>query len=152
MDLDETDRALVNALLEDGRASIHDLAAEAGVAVETADRRIEALEDAGIIDGYTATVDYDALGYDVTAVVRLRVADSTEAAHGVVGEYPWARSVYEVTGGDDFLLVGRFLDTDDMHDNVAELLTEPWVESVTADVVLETVRASEPLRIGPAED
>ncbi|WP_136688893.1 Lrp/AsnC family transcriptional regulator [Halorhabdus amylolytica] len=152
MDLDDTDRALVDALLEDGRASIREIAGTVGVAVETAERRIETLEDAGVIEGYTARVDYDALGYDVTAVVRLHVGGSTEAVAETLGEYAWVRSAYEVTGEDDFVLVGRFRDTDDMHEHVAELLTEPAVRSVTVDVVLDTVRTCEPLRIETTDD
>ncbi|WP_135664504.1 Lrp/AsnC family transcriptional regulator [Halorhabdus rudnickae] len=152
MDLDDTDRALVDALLEDGRATVRDLAAQAGIAVETAERRIDALEDADIIEGYTARVDYDALGYDVTAVVRLRVSGSTEAVAETFEEYAWARSVYEVTGEDDYVLIGRFRDTDDMHGKVAELLTEPAVGSVTVDVVLDTVRACETVRIETTEN
>ncbi|QGN07702.1 Lrp/AsnC family transcriptional regulator [Halorhabdus sp. CBA1104] len=152
MDIDDTDRALVDALMADGRASIQALASEAGVAVETADRRIEALEDAGVIEGYTAQVDYDELGYDVTAVVRLRVGESTETVGETLGDYPWVRSAYEVTGEDDCILVGTVRDTDDMHGKVAELLTDPTVRSVTVDVVLDTVRAGEPIRLGDSAD
>ncbi|WEL16452.1 MULTISPECIES: Lrp/AsnC family transcriptional regulator [unclassified Halorhabdus] len=151
MDPDDIDHALVDALLEDGRASIQDLATEAGVAVETAERRIEALEDAGVIQGYTATIDYDELGYDVTAVVRLRVGGSIEALSETLEAYSWARSAYEVTGEDDFLLVGRFLDTDDMHEKVAELLTEPSVRSVTVDVAVDELRRFEPMWLGDAD-
>ncbi|ACV11534.1 transcriptional regulator, AsnC family [Halorhabdus utahensis DSM 12940] len=148
MVLDDIDRALVDALLEDGRASTQDLAAAVDVAPETVERRIEALEDAGVIEGYAASVDYDELGYDVTALVRLRVGESVAAVAETLATCAWARSVYEVTGEADFLLVGRFRDTDDMHENVAELLTEPAVRSVTVDVVLDAVRACEPLWIG----
>lgn len=152
MALDDIDRALVNALLEDGRASVEDLASVAGVAVETAERRIGKLEDDGVIGGYAATVDYDALGYDVTAVIRLRVSESIEAVGETLAAYHWARSAYEVTGDDDFLVVGRFRDTDDLHGKVAELLTDPSVRSVSVDVVLDSVRACEPVPIDAPTD
>ena len=145
MELNDFDRALVDALLEDGRASIQDLAADVGVATETVERRIEGLEDAGVLTGYAATIDYDELGYDVTAVIRVRTGGATQGVRETLGEYPWVRSAYEVTGEDDFLLVGRFRDTDDMHQHVAELLTEASVRSVTADVVVDAIRACEPL-------
>ena len=152
MDVDDTDRALVTALVDDGRASIQTLASEAGIPVEAAQRRVQSLEDAGIIEGYTATVAYDALGYDVRAVVRLRTGGATEPLGETLAPLDWARSVYEVTGEDDFILVGTFRDTDDMHGKVAELLTEPTVRSVTVDVVLDTVRACEPIRPGDLAD
>jgi len=147
MDLDDIDRALVAALLEDGRASTQALAAGVGISPTAVERRIEALEDAGVIEGYAASVDYDALGYDVTAVVRVRTGTGPELVIETLGEYPWARSVYEVTGEDDVVLVGRFRDTDDMHENVAKLLTESAVRSVTVDVVLDTVRACQPVLV-----
>ncbi|WEL16455.1 DNA-binding transcriptional regulator, Lrp family [Halorhabdus sp. SVX81] len=147
MDFDDIDRALVDALLEDGRASTQDLAADVGISPDAVERRVDALEDAGVIDGYAATVDYDELGYDVTAVVRVRTGTGPELVTERLGEYPWARSLYEVTGEDDVVLVGRFRDTDDMHENVAKLLTESAVRSVTVDVVLDTVRACEPVLV-----
>jgi Lrp/AsnC family leucine-responsive transcriptional regulator len=147
MDLDDTDRALIGALLEDGRASIQELAAEAGVTVDVAERRIDSLEDAGVIEGYTATVDDAALGYDVIAVVRIRVRGSTAVVAEMLGEYLWTRSVYEVTGEHDFILVGRFRDTEDMHESIAELLTEPTIGSATVDVVLDAVRTCEPISL-----
>lgn len=152
MDLDDTDRALVEALLVDSSASTQDLATEIGVDAAAVERRIDRLEDAGVLEGHTVRVDYDKLGYDVTAVVRVRTSNGPDTVSGTLGAYPWARSVYEVTGEDDFLLVGRFRDTDDMHGNVAELLTEPAIKSVTVDVVVDAVRSCEPLPLETSSD
>ncbi|WP_181687301.1 Lrp/AsnC family transcriptional regulator [Halorhabdus salina] len=149
MDLDETDRALVNALLEDSRASTQDLAAKAGVAIDVAERRIESLEDAGVIEGYTVRVDYDALGYDVTGLVRLQIDGPPDPVGESLGTYPWIRAVYEVTGADDFVVLGTFRDTDDMHESVAELLSETSIRSITVDVALNVVTEFEP---APIED
>jgi Lrp/AsnC family leucine-responsive transcriptional regulator len=147
MDLDDTDRALVQALLDDGRTPTQELAAEAGVTVETAEHRIETLEGAGVIEGYTATLDYDALGYDVTGLVRLQSDGPATPVGESLKTYPWARAVYEVTGEDDFVVLGTFRDTDDMHGKVAELLSEESIRSITVDVALNAVTEFEPIPV-----
>ncbi|MFW5949949.1 MAG: Lrp/AsnC family transcriptional regulator [archaeon] len=152
-DVEETDRAILEVLLEDGRATVDEVADEVGVVEETARRRIDRLESSGVIEGYTAVLDDDALGYDVTAIVRLSVVGhSIEDAIETLGNVPWARTVYEVTGEDDLLLVGTFPDTDALHETVAQLVTEPMVRSATVDVVLDTVRPSRSVSLASPRD
>ena len=76
MTYENLDRKLVNALLGDGRASLRSLAEDLDVSVTTVSNHLSDLEEAGIIDGYTPRVDYNALGYDVTAILQLKVEGS----------------------------------------------------------------------------
>jgi DNA-binding Lrp family transcriptional regulator len=146
VDIDETDRRLLDALLADGRASANELAVEAGVATATATKRVQALEDAGVVDGYRPEIDYAALGFEVTAVFNLDVAgDGIEA---VVADLAAARNmvgVYEVTGSQDVVAVGKFTDTAAMNARIKELLVREEVESVTTNVVLEVVAEDDPI-------
>ena len=76
MTYENLDRKLVNALLGDGRASLRSLAEDLDVSVTTVSNHLSDLEEDGIIRGYTPKVDYDALGYDVTAILQLKVEGS----------------------------------------------------------------------------
>jgi DNA-binding Lrp family transcriptional regulator len=142
--VDEIDRAVVNALLRDGRASARDVATETGVAATTVSRRMDELESTGVIEEYTARVDYGALGYDVTAVFQLSVdgdglVDVTESMR----EQQNLLAVYEVTGSHDVVAIGKFQDTDEMNAYIKRLVTDEHVRSVSTAIVLNAVREHE---------
>ena len=140
MTYENLDRKLVNALLGDGRASLRSLADDLDVSVTTVSNHLSTLEEEGIIQGYTPKVDYDKLGYDVTAIVQLTAADARRAE--VLDELRAADqyvTVYEVTGEYDVVAVGRFRDTAELNERVGELVTTEGVAEVTTAVVLDTV-------------
>ncbi|MFB6178574.1 MAG: HTH-type transcriptional regulator Lrp [Halorientalis sp.] len=141
MAIDDIDRRIVNALLADGRASARELATETGLAATTVATRLSDLEDSGVIESYGPTVDYDALGYDVTAVFRLSVEGSgLQSVVSRLREDDGMVGVYEVTGSHDVIAIGKFKSTDEMNAEIKELLTDPRVTATTTNVVLETVR------------
>ena len=71
--IDGVDRAIIEALLGDGRVSLTDLADSVNVSRSTAHARVQRLRDANIITGFTATVDHAALGLDVAALVFIDI-------------------------------------------------------------------------------
>jgi len=144
MTYENLDRKLVNALLGDGRASLRSLAEDLDVSVTTVSNHLSDLEEDGIIRGYTPKVDYDALGYDVTAILQLKVEGS--GLQEVTEELTEARqmvSVYEVTGDHDIVAVGKFTDTDDMNDGIKTLLNNPQIKESNTSVVLNAAKEHE---------
>ncbi len=144
MTYENLDRKLVNALLGDGRSSLRSLAEDLDVSVTTVSNHLSDLEEQGIIRGYTPVVDYDELGYDVTAVLQLKVegqalVDVTED----LTEHEQMVSVYEVTGDYDIIAVGKFTDTDDMNDEIKTLLTDPEIKESNTSVVLNAAKEYE---------
>jgi DNA-binding Lrp family transcriptional regulator len=144
MTYENLDRKLVNELLGDGRASLRSLGEDLDVSVTTVSNHLSELEDEGIINGYTPKVDYDALGYDVTAILQLKVEGSSlpEVTEGLK-EHKQMISVYEVTGDYDIIAVGKFTDTDGMNAQIKELLTDPEIKESNTSVVLNTASEHE---------
>ncbi|MDG5777836.1 HTH-type transcriptional regulator Lrp [Haloarculaceae archaeon H-GB1-1] len=144
MTYENLDRKLVNALLGDGRASLRSLAEQLDVSVTTVSNHLSDLEEDGIITGYTPKVDYDKLGYDVTAVVQLK-AEGTSLPQVTerLREHEQMISVYEVTGDHDVIAIGKFEDTDDMNAQIKELLTDPEVKETNTSVVLNAASEHE---------
>ncbi|PSP84501.1 AsnC family transcriptional regulator [Halobacteriales archaeon QS_6_64_34] len=144
MTYENLDRKLVNALLGDGRASLRSLGEDLDVSVTTVSNHLSDLEDEGIINGYTPKVDYDALGYDVTAIIQLKVEGSSlpEVTESLK-EHKQMISVYEVTGDYDIIAVGKFTDTDGMNAQIKELLTDPEINESNTSVVLNTASEHE---------
>ncbi len=74
VELDEVDKAILRELLVDARLSFREIARRVGVSTATVANKIRRLEEAGIIKGYTAIIDPEKLGYDVTAVIEIVVS------------------------------------------------------------------------------
>jgi DNA-binding Lrp family transcriptional regulator len=140
MTYEHLDEQLINALLADGRASLRSLAEELDVSVTTVSNHLSDLEEEGVIRGYTPIVDYGALGYDVTAVIQLKVEGSAlPDITDRLKDHKHMVSVYEVTGDHDIVAIGKFKDTDGMNNQIKELLTDPDIKESNTSVVLNTV-------------
>ena len=134
------DEKLINALLENGRESLRSLSDELDVSVTTVSNHLNDLESEGIVNGYTPLVEYEALGYDVTAVINLKVEGSAlaEITDRLEAE-PEIVSAYETTGDFDVIAIGKFEDTDHMNDQIKTLLADTDIEESNTSVVLNTV-------------
>ncbi|ADB61884.1 transcriptional regulator, AsnC family [Haloterrigena turkmenica DSM 5511] len=144
MTYENLDAKLVNELLGNGRASLRSLGEELDVSVTTVSNHLSDLEEQGVIEGYTPQVDYDALGYDVTAIIQLQVeGNALPDVTDTLRDHPQIPSVYEVTGDNDVVAVGKFTDTDDMNDEIKELLSDPDIKASNTSVVLNAVGENE---------
>jgi len=144
MTYENLDRKLVNALLEDGRASLRSLGEDLDVSVTTVSNHISNLEDDGIIQGYAPIVDYGELGYDVTAIIQLKVEGSAlPEITDRLQQHKHMVTVYETTGDHDVIAVGKFTDTDHMNEQIKELLIDPDIKESNTSVVLNTVVENE---------
>ncbi|OYR57496.1 HTH-type transcriptional regulator Lrp [Halorubrum halodurans] len=140
MTYENLDAKLVNSLLGNGRASLRSLGDELDVSVTTVSNHLRDLEDEAVIRGYSPVVDYDQLGFDVTAILQLKVEgsalpDVTEKLR----EQKQMISVYEVTGDYDVIAIGKFTDTDGMNDQIKEILTDADIRESNTSVVLNAV-------------
>jgi DNA-binding Lrp family transcriptional regulator len=137
MTYENLDAKLINALLGDGRASLRSLAEELDVSVTTVSNHLRDLEEQGVIEGYTPRVNYGKLGYDVTAILQLKVEGSAlPDVTDRLQEQKQMVSVYEVTGDYDVIAVGKFEDTDGMNEQIKTLLTDADIRESNTSVVL----------------
>lgn len=148
--LDAIDRRILQALQEDGRLSNVDLAARIGLSPSPCLRRVRALEEAGAIRGYRATLDRESLGLGLTVFVGIKVARHNEepatAFREAVRALPQVVSCHLVSGEADFLLqvvvpdlaaYERFL--------LDTLLRLPWVADIRSNFAIQTVKGDSPL-------
>jgi Lrp/AsnC family leucine-responsive transcriptional regulator len=70
--IDETNRRLLAELQDDARLSLAELGRRVGLSSPAVAERLQRLENSGVIRGYRADVDPVALGYPLTAVIRIR--------------------------------------------------------------------------------
>ena len=102
--LDTTDVQILVALAVDARTSVADLARMVSLSPPTVSERIRRLEDAGVIEGYTVTINPKALGLPIAAWLRIR---PTPGQHNKVADIlrglPEIVSCDRITGEDCFL-------------------------------------------------
>ena len=152
MTYDHLDEKLVNRLLGNGRASLRSLAEELDVSVTTVSNHLSDLEENGVIEGYTPIVNYDGVGYDVTAVIQLKVeGEALPEISERLREHRQMVSVYEVTGDHDVVAIGKFEDTDGMNEQIKALLTDPDVKETNTSVVLNAVAENEQFELDVSE-
>ncbi|MEZ3162484.1 HTH-type transcriptional regulator Lrp [Halorubrum sp. RMP-47] len=144
MTYENLDAKLINSLLSNGRASLRSLGDELDVSVTTVSNHLRDLEEEGVIRGYTPVVDYDKIGYDVTAVLQLKVEGSAlpDVTEKLRQEKQMV-SVYEVTGDYDVIAIGKFTDTDGMNDQIKSILTDSDIRESNTSVVLNAVTENE---------
>lgn len=107
--MEETDRAIVAALAVDGRLSYTDLAERVGLSVSAVHQRVRRLEQRGVVKGYAAQLDHDAIGLPLTAFVAIRPIDPSQPddAPDRLAKLPQIESCYSVAGDDFYLLLVR---------------------------------------------
>jgi Lrp/AsnC family transcriptional regulator, leucine-responsive regulatory protein len=72
--LDQTDRKIIGELTTDGRVSLAELGRRVSLSPPAVAERVHRLERAGVITGYRAEIDARSLGFDLTAIVRIKPA------------------------------------------------------------------------------
>lgn len=103
--LDATDAAIIAELQRDGRQSIADLGRAVAMSASATRERIQRLTDAGVITGFSVTLDPEALGYTITAFVRLAYPHGNyRPFHELVAATPEVIEAHHVTGQDCFIL------------------------------------------------
>ncbi|ERH05093.1 MAG: transcriptional regulator [Halonotius sp. J07HN4] len=153
MTYENLDRKLINALLGDGRASLRSLGEDLDVSVTTVSNHLRDLEDEGVITGYSPIVDYGEMGYDVTAIMHLKVEGSAlpEITDRLQAQKQMI-SVYETTGDYDIIAIGKFADTDGMNDQIKNLLEDVDIRESNTSVVLNAVKDGDQFELDVDED
>lgn len=122
--LDPTDIAILEALQLDGRQSVSSLGKTVGLSQPATSERLKRLEDRGIITGYSAIVDPNALGLGMMAIIRLRTThEHIKSCLGQFAAMPEILEVLRLTGEDCFhlkVIVPSASDLENIVDTIAK--------------------------------
>jgi Lrp/AsnC family leucine-responsive transcriptional regulator len=121
--VEETDRAILTALASDGRQSYTDLAEKVGLSVSAVHQRVRRLEQRGVIRGYAARLDHEALGLPLSAFVAIRPIDPSQPddAPERLAALPEIEACYSVAGEDFYLLLVRVASPADLERLLQEI-------------------------------
>jgi DNA-binding Lrp family transcriptional regulator len=141
MQLDETDVKILKALTEDARLSSRQIAKQCDVSVGTALSRIRKMEEEGIIKGYTALLDQEKLGYELTVVTEMTVSKGRLLeVENEIARMPNVCCVYDLTGLADAAIIAKFKNREELSRFTKRLLSLPYVERTNTHVVLTAIK------------
>ena len=139
--MDDVDRQLVGLLMRDGRASYADLAKDVGLSVSATKRRVDRLVDDEAIRRFTAVVDPEVLGWQLSAVIQLytngTVPFSTMRRDlGGLSEVVWA---YTVSGRADAILRVVATDVTHLERVISRVRRLPYVQQTDTTMLLSSL-------------
>jgi len=143
--VDQFDRKIVDALVEDGRMSVSDLAERIGLSRTPCQVRLRRLIDAGVITGFRAVVDPAMLGQAHVAFTEVKLSDTREAAldefNRAVRRVREIEECHMVAGNFDYLLKVRTTDIRQFRIVLGEKISSlPHVSNTSTFVVMEAVK------------
>jgi Lrp/AsnC family transcriptional regulator, leucine-responsive regulatory protein len=152
MKLDKFDRAIVQVLQLDGRIANSELAERVNLSESACLRRVRALEQAGLIEGYTAILNQQKAGCPVNVFVNITLdkQDETDLRRfeEAVRKIPEVMECYLMTGDYDYVVRVVVADTADFERVHSKFLTRlPSVARVHSSFALRTVQKSRELPI-----
>ena len=138
MALDELDRRIVAALVEDARSTYAEVGAQVGLSAPAVKRRVDRLRSSGAITGFSARVDPTALGWTTEAYVELYCRGRTSPADiaVAVSKHPEITDACTVTGEADALLHIRAADVRHFERVMERIGAEPFVVRTRSVIVL----------------
>ena len=144
MELDRYDRAILRLLQQDARMTNASLAAQVSLSESACLRRVRALEESGLIEGYTALVDQQRAGFPVNVFVSITLDRQSqtglEAFESAVRRVPGVMECYLMTGEHDYMLrlvVSDLADFERIHNQ--HLTRLPSVARVHSSFAMRTV-------------
>ena len=139
--VEDLDRRIVDLLAKDGRISYTDLGRALGMSTSAVHQRVRRLEQRGVVKGYTAKVDHQALGQQMTAFisitpldpaapddipVRLREITQIEECHSVAGDENYILKVRVATPTELEELIATVRGAAHVSTRTTVVLSTPW--------------------------
>jgi len=138
--VDALDQKIIALLLADGRRPLAEIGREVGLSTPAVKRRVDRLEQSGVVRGYTAIVDPATLGWALEAIVELRFEGVPPAeATRSLQTTPEIVSAFTVTGDFDVILRMRLRDAAHLQETINRLRRRPEVVTTRTTVIMEAV-------------
>ncbi len=139
--LDELDLEILRHLNQDARKSYRDIARDVKASISTISNRIRRLEADGVITGYAPLIDESKMGFDVMAVVGVKIhKGKLLEVQRRIAKDERVTHVYDVTGEWDSIVVVRLKNTRELDAFIKRLGSMEYVENTYTQVVLNVVK------------
>jgi Lrp/AsnC family leucine-responsive transcriptional regulator len=143
--VEDLDRTIVSLLCRDGRMSYTDLGRATGLSTSAVHQRVRRLEARGVIRGYAAMVDHEAVELSLTAFISIRPIDPSapDDAPERLQDMPEIEACHSVAGEENYILKVRVRTPSDLEVLLARIRAAAGVSTRTT-IVLSTPYESRP--------
>ena len=143
--MDKFDWQIIQALQKNGRLTNQEIGDLIGLSASQCSRRRQLLEKKGIILGYTARIQQQALGMEVTAMIHINLrtheATSQTAFQELIEAEDNIQDAFSISGDADFILKVVAENLEQLSHFVTErLLTYPFIGHIKSYIVLKKVK------------
>jgi len=140
-ELDGIDEGIVALLREDARRSYQDIGRRVGLSAPAVKRRVDRLEEAGVIRGYTAVIDAAAFGWTARGLVSLYCEGRMTAGEvrAAVAPHPEVAAAYTLAGQASAALHVIARDTGHLEQALERIRGAPGVTGTQTQIVLSTL-------------
>lgn len=146
--MDKTDRSILSYLQVDASLSVGDLADKVSISKSACWRRIQKLEERGVIRGRVTLLNANALGLDLTVFISVRTNQHNEPwaknFRATVEDIPGVLEVYRM-GGDVDYLIKALVQGMSGYDKLYQQLIKADLYDVTASFVMEVIKETSEL-------
>lgn len=136
--MDSLDQQIVSQLVADARASYAEIGNRVGLSAPAVKRRVDRLLDLGILQGFTAVVDPEALGWGTEAFVEVHCNGNVPAQRirSDLEPLPEVVAAYTVSGQADAIVHMRAADIHHLEDAMERLRGVEFINRTVSTVVL----------------
>ncbi len=149
--LDSIDRQILTELSQDARLSMRAIAERVHISRSAAHTRVQELVRRRVITGFGAQVDRKALGLHVSALVVVKIADTSWSEMATrLAELPFVEKAQAVSGDIDIILTVSAMDHEQLSQAILrDIHSLPGVVSTRSHLILEEIEGNHPF---PAPD
>jgi DNA-binding Lrp family transcriptional regulator len=139
--ISELEKAILRSLNADARKSFREVAKEVKTSTTAIYNNVKKMEKNGLLKGYIPVLDEELLGYTISAIIVLRIAQGKlENVYQTLASYPEVRMIFDITGEWDTILFCSFMTRQEMDHFLKHKLTLDYVERVVTHLVLNVVK------------
>ena len=146
MKIDDRDIKILTHILTDARQSARQLAHRLDISTVTVITRLKKLEENKIIRGYSARLNHELLGYEITAIIEIKTTQGKMLEiENKIAKQDNVIAVYDITGDSDTIVIAKFKNRKSLSIFVKKLSAVPNVENTLTHIVLNTIKEDDRL-------
>ena len=139
--VDELETKIIRALNQNSRKSFREIAKEIGTSAPVVINKIKRMEEAGAIKGYIPVLDPEYFGYNLVAVVAMRISHGKLIeVQEKIAEDPHVFAIYDVTGEWDSIVIAHFKNREELNKFIKNVLAQKYVDRTVTHIVLNVVK------------
>ncbi|XVV06724.1 Lrp/AsnC family transcriptional regulator [Actinosynnema sp. CA-248983] len=138
--VDDIDHEILALLREDARRTLSDIAGRVTLSTAAVKRRIDRLQQVGVITGFTVQIDHAKLGWGIEAFTELRFAGTTKVAEilNTTTRMREAQAVFTIAGDPDALVWLRVRDMAHLQRTIDEIRRHHQVTGTKTLIALDS--------------